>query len=71
MTSLFDRLDLAPDAVFLLWFAAGMAAIGLAIGAYMVARRAGRWARRRKGRAVRNRLTESYLYGWRCRRWRQ
>ncbi len=67
MTSLFDRLDLVPDAVFLLWFAVGMAAIGLVIGAYMVGRWV--WAGERKGRAIRNRLTESYLYGWRCRRW--
>ncbi len=47
MTPLFNRIDLAPDAVFLLWFAVGMAAIGLVIGAYMVARRAWRWVGRR------------------------
>ena len=64
-----DDIDLASDAVFLLWFAVGMAAIGLAIGVCMVARRAWRWAGKRKGKVVRNRLTESYLYGWRCRRW--
>ena len=52
MTSLFDRLDLASDAVFLLWFAVGMVAIGLAIGAYMVARRVWRWAGRRKRRVA-------------------
>ncbi|KKN61612.1 hypothetical protein LCGC14_0520650 [marine sediment metagenome] len=62
MTPLFDGLDLAPDAAFLLWFAVGMVAIGLAIGAYMVGRRAWRWVgrarrRRRIGRRV-DRLVE-------------
>ena len=38
MTPLFNRIDYASDAVFLLWFAAGMVAIGLVIGAYMAAR---------------------------------
>ncbi len=71
MTPFFDRLDLASDAAFLLWAAGLMVAIGLVIGAYMVGKRAWRWVGRRKDRAVRNRLTESYLYGWRCRRWRQ
>ncbi len=46
MTPLFDRIDLASDAAFLLWVAGGMVAIGLAIGAYMVGRRAWRWAAR-------------------------
>ena len=44
MTPLFDGFDLAPDAAFLLWFAVGMAAIGLVIGAYMVGKRAWRWS---------------------------
>ena len=43
MTPLFDGFDLAPDAAFLLWFAVGMVAIGLVIGAYMVGKRAGWW----------------------------
>ncbi len=43
MTPFFDRLALASDAAFLLWFAVGMAAIGLVIGAYMVGRQARRW----------------------------
>ena len=43
VTPLFDGIDLAPDAAFLLWFAVGMAAIGLVIGAYMV----GMWEWRR------------------------
>ncbi len=43
MTPLFNRIDYASDAAFLLWVAGLMAAIGLAIGAYMVARRAWRW----------------------------
>ena len=43
MTPFFDRLDLAPDAAFLLWVAGLMVAIGLVIGAYMV----GRWVWRR------------------------
>ena len=46
MTPFFDRLDLAPDAVFLLWFAGLMVAIGLAIGAYMAGKRKGRVAYR-------------------------
>ncbi len=62
MTPFFDRLDLAPDAAFLLWCAVGMVAIGLVIGAYMVGKRAGRWVaaarrRRRIGRRV-DRLVE-------------
>ncbi len=52
MTPLFNRIDYASDAVFLLWFAVGMVAIGLAIGAYMVARRVWRWAGRRKRRVA-------------------
>ncbi len=43
MTPFFDRLDLAPDAVFLLWVAGDMVGIGLVIGAYMAGKRAGRW----------------------------
>ena len=46
MTPFFARLDLAPDAVFLLWVAGGMVAIGLVIGAYMVGKRAWRWVGR-------------------------
>ncbi len=62
MTPLFDRLDLAPDAVFLLWVAGGMVAIGVGIGAYMVGKRLWRWVaaarrRRRIGRRV-DRLVE-------------
>lgn len=56
MTPFFDRLDLAPDAVFLLWCAVGMVAIGLGISAYMAGKRAWRWVgkarRRRIGRRV-------------------
>lgn len=51
MTPLFDGIDLASDAVFLLWFAVGLVASGLVIGAYMVGRKAWRWvgkARRRR-----------------------
>ena len=44
MTPFFDRLDLAPDAAFLLWVAGGMVAIGLVIGAYMAGRGVWRWA---------------------------
>ncbi len=44
MTPLFDGFDLAPDAVFLLWFAVGMVVIGVGIGAYMAARKVWRWA---------------------------
>ena len=43
MMPLFDGIDLAPDAVFLLWVAGLMVAIGLVIGVYM----AGRWVWRR------------------------
>ncbi len=50
MIHLFDRLDLAPDAMFLLWCAGLMAAIGLAIGVYMAGRRAWRWVGRRRKR---------------------
>ncbi len=62
MTPLFNRIDYASDAVFLLWFAVGMAAIGLVIGAYMAGRRAWRWTgrarrRRRIGRRA-DRLVE-------------
>ncbi len=62
MTPLFDRLDYASDAAFLLWFAVGMVAIGLVIGVYMVGKRAWRWAaaarrRRRISRRV-DRLVE-------------
>ena len=42
MMPLFDGIDLAPDAEFLLWWAGLMVVIGLAIGAYMAARRAWR-----------------------------
>ncbi len=62
MMPLFDGIDLAPDAVFLLWVAGGMVAIGVGSGAYMGGRRA--WhrvaaARRRRciGRRV-DRLVE-------------
>lgn len=50
MMPFFDRLDFASDAAFLLWVASLMLWIGLAIGAYMVARRAWRWVGRRKRR---------------------
>ncbi len=50
MIPLFDGIDLASDAEFLLWFAGGMVAIGLVIGVYMVARRVGRWVGRRRKR---------------------
>ena len=49
MTPLFNRIDYASDAAFLLWFAVGMAAIGVVIGAYM----AGRWVWRRVEKARR------------------
>ncbi len=60
MTPLFDGFDLAPDAAFLLWFAVGMAAIGLAIGAYMV----GRWVWRRGASIIReNRKRRTRVHG--------
>ena len=43
MRPLFNRIDYASDAAFLLWFAVGMVAIGVVIGAYMLGRRAWRW----------------------------
>ncbi len=58
MTPLFDGLDLAPDAAFLLWFAVGMVAIGVGIGAYMVGRRA--WRRGIGMRAQRRRDRRAY-----------
>ena len=58
MTSFFDGIDLAPDAAFLLWFAVGMMAIGLAIGVYMAAR----WVWRRVGSARRSRNQLRRLY---------
>ena len=58
MMPLFDRLDLAPDAVFLLWVAGGMVAIGLVIGAYMVGKRA--WRRGIGMRAQRRRNRRAY-----------
>ncbi len=63
---LFDGIDYASDAVFLLWFAVGMVAIGLAIGAYMVARRAGRWVgKARRRREQFNDWMRSAPDGWR------
>ncbi len=50
MTPLFNRIDYASDAVFLLWVAVGMAAIGVGIGAYMAGRRAWRWVGRARRR---------------------
>jgi len=49
MIPLFDRLDLAPDAVFLLWCALWALRIGGALVAFM----ATRWAWRRVGRQKR------------------
>ena len=43
MTPLFDGIDYASDAVFGMWVAGLMLAISVAIGAYMVVRRAWRW----------------------------
>ncbi len=67
MTPLFNRLDLASDAAFLLWFAVGMVAIGLVIGAYMVGRRARRWVMwlwaTRDRRPMNDKIITDLIYG--------
>ena len=67
MMPLFDRLDLAPDAEFLLWSAGLMVAIGLVIGVYMVGRKAGRWVMwlwaTRDRRPMNDKIITDLIYG--------
>ncbi len=67
MTPLFDGIDLAPDAVFLLWVAGGMVAIGVGIGAYMAGKRAGRWVMwlwaTRDRRPMNDKIITDLIYG--------